>query len=72
MNGKLRGHFSDLTVWSLAELEDIGDPSWVGLKGSPTIVGKVDISNGDERHCTKVDDANAASAALYERGVVHA
>ncbi len=70
LNGKLRGQQALLVVWPLAELTDIEEPTWVGLKGSPTIVGKVDISSGDERVCTKVDDATAAVDSLFERGVV--
>ena len=41
-----------------------------GLKGSPTIVGKVDISSGDERECTTLDDGKAAVDQLFERGVI--
>ena len=70
LNGKLRGHEAELLVWPLAELTDIKEPNWVGLKGSPTIVGKVDISSGDERECTTVDDAKAAIGELMERGIV--
>lgn len=70
LNGKLRGVLAKLTVWSLADLTDIADPSWVGLKGSPTIVGKVDISSGDERHVTKVGSAKEAVDLLFEKGVV--
>jgi len=72
LNGKLRGVDAELLVWPLSALEDIEDASWVGLKGSPTIVGKVDISSGDERHCVKVDDAKAAVDELFTRGVVMA
>jgi len=70
LNGKVRGARADLMVWSLKDLEDIGDPSWVGLKGSPTIVGKVDISSGDERECVRVGSPAAAVDGLFERGVV--
>lgn len=70
LNGKLRGVAAPLVVWSLADLDDIKDPSWVGLKGSPTIVGKVDISSGFERHAKKVPDAKAAVAELFARGTV--
>jgi electron transfer flavoprotein beta subunit len=70
LNGKLRGLHGDVVTWSLAQLESIKDPSWVGLKGSPTIVGKVDISSGDERHCVKVDAAGKAVDALFDRKVV--
>ncbi|MGB0652860.1 MAG: electron transfer flavoprotein subunit beta/FixA family protein [Thermoplasmatota archaeon] len=70
LNGKLRGKAAELVVWPLAELEDIEDPSWVGLKGSPTIVGKVDISSGDERDCTTVANADEAIAKLYEMGTL--
>lgn len=70
LNGKLRGHFADLTVWSLADLDEIKDPSWVGLKGSPTVVGKVDISSGDERECNKVGNGAEALDALVELGAV--
>lgn len=70
LNGKLRGHEAELVVWPLAELTDIEDPSWVGLKGSPTIVGKVDISSGDERDCTTMDAATAVVDNLFERGVI--
>jgi electron transfer flavoprotein beta subunit len=66
--GKLRGHAAQLVVWSLADLSDIKDPSWVGLKGSPTIVGKVDISSGFERHAVKVGSAAEAVEALRKRG----
>ena len=68
--GKLRGAGTQLVVWSLADLTDIKDPSWVGLKGSPTIVGKVDISSGFERHAKKLPDAKAVVADLFERGTV--
>lgn len=71
LNGKLRGHYAELVTWPLAELDEIKDPSWVGLKGSPTVVGKVDISSGDERECTNVDDADAAMAKLEELEVYH-
>jgi electron transfer flavoprotein beta subunit len=67
--GKLRGAQAKLIVWSLAELADIKDPSWVGLKGSPTIVGKVDISSGFERRATKMADAKALADELAKRGV---
>lgn len=70
LNGKLRGASAQLVVWSLADLADIKDPSWVGLKGSPTIVGKVDISSGFDRHVEKVADAKAAVQALFARGAV--
>jgi electron transfer flavoprotein beta subunit len=70
LNGKLRGATAQLVVWSLADLSDIQDPSWVGLKGSPTIVGKVDISSGFERHAKKVPTASDAVAELYARGAV--
>lgn len=70
LNGKLRGLQSDLVVWSLKELDDIGDSSWVGLKGSPTIVGKVDISSGDERECKVIDGPGAAIQELLQRKVV--
>ncbi len=70
LNGKLRGLGAELVVWSLGDLEDIREPNWVGLKGSPTIVGKVDISSGDERECLKLDDAKAAIDQLFERKVV--
>jgi electron transfer flavoprotein beta subunit len=70
LNGKLRGAGTQLVVWSLADLADIKDPSWVGLKGSPTIVGKVDISSGFERHAKKLPDAKAVVADLFERGTV--
>ncbi|HEX2065346.1 MAG TPA: nitrogen fixation protein FixA, partial [Candidatus Thermoplasmatota archaeon] len=70
LNGKLRGAFAPLVVWSLADLTDIQDPSWVGLKGSPTIVGKVDISSGFERHAKKVPGAADAVQELVARGVV--
>ena len=70
LNGKLRGAQAQLTVWALADLTDIKDPSWVGLKGSPTIVGKVDISSGFERHAKKVPAAGDAVQELMTRGVV--
>ncbi len=70
LNGKLRGAQTSLVVWSLADLADIKDPSWVGLKGSPTIVGKVDISSGFERHAKKLPDAKAVVAELFQRGTV--
>lgn len=70
LNGKLRGVASDLVVWSLADLTDIKDPSWVGLKGSPTIVGKVDISSGFDRHVKKLGSGAEAVAELYTRGAV--
>ena len=66
--GKLRGAAAPLVVWSLADLTDIKDPSWVGLKGSPTIVGKVDISSGFERSPVKVASAADAIEALRTRG----
>ncbi len=69
LNGKLRGHATELVVWPLSELTDIAEPTWVGLKGSPTIVGKVDISSGDERDCTTVSDAAAAVEELITRKV---
>lgn len=72
LNGKLRGHYAELVVWSLKDLDEIREDSWVGLKGSPTVVGKVDISSGDERHCEVVADAGAAMEALTARGVMHA
>lgn len=68
--GKLRGAAAQLVVWSLADLADIKDPSWVGLKGSPTIVGKVDISAGFDRHVKKVPDAKAAVDELFAKGAV--
>ncbi len=70
LNGKLRGHYADLVVWPLAELSEIKDPAWVGLKGSPTVVGKVDISSGDERDVTMVANATEAMDNVFERGVV--
>lgn len=70
LNGKLRGLDADLVVWSLDMLDEIGDPSWVGLKGSPTVVGKVDISSGDERECETVSDGKAAVEKLFDRKVV--
>jgi electron transfer flavoprotein beta subunit len=70
LNGKLRGSAAQLVVWSLADLTDIKDPSWVGLKGSPTIVGKVDISSGFERHAKKVPTAADVVQELVTRGVV--
>jgi len=70
LNGKLRGASAQLVTWSLAELTDIGDPSWVGLKGSPTIVGKVDISSGFERHPAKLGDGKAAVDELQKKGVL--
>lgn len=73
LNGKIRGASASkeqLVVWSLADLTDIKDPSWVGLKGSPTIVGKVDISSGFERTPVKVADAAAAIKALETRGTL--
>jgi electron transfer flavoprotein beta subunit len=70
LNGKLHGAAAQLVVWSLADLTDIKDPSWVGLKGSPTIVGKVDISSGFERHAKKVPAAADAVQELVTRGVV--
>ncbi len=69
LNGKLRGIESELIVWPLAELTDIKEPTWVGLKGSPTIVGKVDISSGDERDCETLDDAAAAVQKLIDNKV---
>lgn len=68
--GKLRGAEAKLVVWSLADLTDIKDPSWVGLKGSPTIVGKVDISAGFDRHVKKVADGKALLDDLVARGAV--
>lgn len=70
LNGKIKGAQSDLVVWSLADLTDIQDPSWVGLKGSPTIVGKVDISSGFERHAKKLGNAGELVAELFTRGSV--
>ncbi len=70
LNGKLRGIESDLVIWSLSDLTDIGAPDWVGLKGSPTIVGKVDISSGDERDCKTVASATDAVGELFARKVV--
>lgn len=70
LNGKLRGIHTELVTWSLAGLTDIKEPTWVGLKGSPTIVGKVDISSGDERDCKVVDAPAAVVAELFERKVV--
>jgi electron transfer flavoprotein beta subunit len=70
LNGKLRGAAAQLVVWALSDLTDIKDPSWVGLKGSPTIVGKVDISSGFERHAKKVPSAGDAVQELVTRGVV--
>ncbi|HUR63679.1 MAG TPA: electron transfer flavoprotein subunit beta/FixA family protein, partial [Candidatus Thermoplasmatota archaeon] len=70
LNGKLRGANAQLVVWALSDLTDIKDPSWVGLKGSPTIVGKVDISSGFERHAKKVPAAADAVQELVTRGVV--
>lgn len=70
LNGKLRGMDAELVVWPLAELDEIKDPSWVGLKGSPTVVGKVDISSGDERECQTVDDATKSMQLLVEKGVI--
>ena len=72
LNGKIRGAGAQLVVWSLADLTDIKDPSWVGLKGSPTIVGKVDISSGFDRNGPKVGDAKAAIDAMVGKGVVSA
>lgn len=69
LNGKLRGHYAELVVWPLAELSEIKDPSWVGLKGSPTVVGKVDISSGDERVADMAKDGAEAMEKLMERGV---
>jgi electron transfer flavoprotein beta subunit len=69
LSGKLKGVHAKLVVWSLADLTDIKDPSWVGLKGSPTIVGKVDISSGFERHAEKVPDAKAAVELLVRKGI---
>ncbi len=71
LNGKLRGHYADLVVWPLAELDEIKAPEWVGLKGSPTVVGKVDISSGDERDCAMVANATEAMEAVIAREVVH-
>ncbi|HLF16597.1 MAG TPA: electron transfer flavoprotein subunit beta/FixA family protein [Candidatus Thermoplasmatota archaeon] len=70
LNGKLRGAKAPLIVWSLTDLKDLGDPSWVGLKGSPTIVGKVDISAGFDRHCDKIGDAKTLVDEWQRRGVV--
>lgn len=70
LNGKVRGAQSPLVVWSLADLADIKDPSWVGLKGSPTIVGKVDISSGFERHAKKLGNASELVNELFARGSV--
>jgi electron transfer flavoprotein beta subunit len=70
LNGKIRGAQSQLVVWSLADLTDIKDPSWVGLKGSPTIVGKVDISSGFERHAKKLGNAGELVNELFARGSV--
>ncbi len=70
LNGKLRGHYAELVVWPLTELDEIKDPAWVGLKGSPTVVGKVDISSGDEREAVMVKDATEAFDNVMERGVV--
>ncbi len=70
LNGKLRGHHADLVIWNLGQLDDIKEPAWVGLKGSPTIVGKVDISSGDERECDKVRSAEEVVGQLFDRGVV--
>ena len=70
LNGKIRGAQSQLVVWSLADLTDIKDPSWVGLKGSPTIVGKVDISSGFERHAKKLGNATELVNELFARGSV--
>ncbi|MFO1532678.1 MAG: electron transfer flavoprotein subunit beta/FixA family protein [Thermoplasmatota archaeon] len=67
--GKIKAAGTKLVVWSLADLKDIKDPSWVGLKGSPTIVGKVDISSGFERHAEKVPDAKAAFDLLAKKGI---
>ncbi len=69
LRGKLRGQAADLVVWNLGDLDDIGEASWVGLKGSPTIVGKVDISSGDERNCDKVANADAVIDQLLSRKV---
>ncbi len=70
LNGKIKGAQSQLVVWSLADLTDIKDPSWVGLKGSPTIVGKVDISSGFERHAKKLGNATELVNELFTRGSV--
>jgi electron transfer flavoprotein beta subunit len=70
LNGKLRGSAAKLVVWPLSELTDIADPSWVGLKGSPTIVGKVDISSGFERTPQKVASASAVVDELAKKGVL--
>lgn len=70
LNGKIKGAQSPLVVWSLADLTDIKDPSWVGLKGSPTIVGKVDISSGFERHAKKLGNATELVSELFTRGSV--
>lgn len=69
LNGKIKGAQAQLVVWSLADLADIKDPSWVGLRGSPTIVGKVDISSGFERHAKKVPSGADAVNELVSRGV---
>lgn len=70
LNGKINGAQAQLVVWSLADLTDIKDPSWVGLKGSPTIVGKVDISSGFERHAKKLGNASELVNELFTRGSV--
>lgn len=73
LNGKIKGALAtkdQFVTWSLADLTDIKDPSWVGLKGSPTIVGKVDISSGFERHAKKLGNANELVSELFTRGSV--
>jgi electron transfer flavoprotein beta subunit len=70
LNGKLRGAGAKLVVWGLADLAEIKDPSWVGLKGSPTVVGKVDISSGDERKVELARDAQSALGLVAARGVI--
>ncbi len=70
LNGKIKGAQTQLVVWSLTDLTDIKDPSWVGLKGSPTIVGKVDISSGFERHAKKLGNATELVSELFTRGSV--
>ncbi len=70
LNGKLRGAQAALITWSLADLTDIASADWVGLKGSPTVVGKVDVSAGFDRRVTKVVDAKALLSEFTQRGVV--
>ncbi|HET6398536.1 MAG TPA: electron transfer flavoprotein subunit beta/FixA family protein, partial [Candidatus Thermoplasmatota archaeon] len=70
LNGKLRGAEAKLVVWALSDLNDIGDHSWVGLKGSPTIVGKVDISSGFERTPAKLASAAEVFPELQRKGVL--